>query len=141
MGQRLEVMRGVIHPWHLDHFGHMNVRHYAPFFDDAIYHVWARLSLSYDQMQAQYGLHAVTAQATTAFKRELTAGDLITIDASVTRLGTRSCTFHLRMVNAVSDLLHATYDVVEVFFDPSNRQSAPMPDAIRAALQTHLVQQ
>lgn len=141
MAQRLEVMRGVIHPWHLDHFGHMNVRHYAPFFDDAIYHAWAQLGLSYDQMQARYGIHAVTAQATTEFKRELVAGDLIVIDAAVARLGNRSCTFHLRMLQADTGTVHATYDVVEVFFDPTTRQSAPMPDAVRAALQRYLVQE
>lgn len=141
MAQRLEVMRGVIHPWHLDHFGHMNVRHYAPFFDDAIYHAWAQLGLSYDQMQARYGIHAVTAQATTEFKRELVAGDLIVIDAAVARLGNRSCTFDLRMLHADTGAIHATYDVVEVFFDPTTRQSAPMPDAVRAALQRYLVQE
>lgn len=139
MGQRLEVMRGVIHPWHLDHFGHMNVRHYAPFFDDAVYHLWARLGQSYDQMQAAFGVHAVTAQASTGFQRELVAGDLITIDAGVTRLGNRSCTFHLRMAHAVTGVQHATYDVVEVFFDPKTRKSAIMPDALRAILQPYVV--
>lgn len=141
MTQRLDVMRGVIHPWHLDNFGHMNVRHYAPFFDDAVYHIWARLGLSYEQMQTQFGLHAVTAQATTGFKRELVAGNLIIIDASVMRLGNRSCTFHLQMLNAVTGTLHATYDVVEVFFDPATRQSAPIPDPVRATLQAYLVQE
>ncbi|WP_292294653.1 hypothetical protein, partial [Marivita sp.] len=37
MAKRFEVMRAVVHPWHHDHFGHMNVRHYATFFDDATY--------------------------------------------------------------------------------------------------------
>jgi acyl-CoA thioester hydrolase len=141
MTQRLEVMRGVIHPWHLDHFGHMNVRHYAPFFDDAIYHVWALLGLSYAHMQTHFGIHAVTAQATTGFQQELTAGDLIVIDASVRRLGHRSCTFLLRMRHADTGAIHATYEVVEVFFDPTTRKSTPMPDAVRAALQLHLVQE
>jgi acyl-CoA thioester hydrolase len=139
MAERLEVMRGVIHPWHLDHFGHMNVRHYAPFFDDAIYHLWAQLGLSYDQMEARFGIHAVTAQASTGFRRELVAGDLIVIDAAVARLGNRSCTFHLRMLHAVTGVVHATYDVVEVFFDPATRHSAAMPDAVRATLQPFLV--
>jgi acyl-CoA thioester hydrolase len=141
MAERLKVMRGVIHPWHLDHFGHMNVRHYAPFFDDAVYHLWALLGQSYDQMLAQYGIHAVTAQASTGFRRELVAGDLVLIDAAVARLGNKSCTFRLQMRHAVTDMVHATYDVVEVFFDPKTRQSTAMPDALRALLQPHLVQE
>jgi acyl-CoA thioester hydrolase len=140
MQDRLEVMRGVIHPWHLDHFGHMNVRHYAPFFDDAVYHMWTRLALPYSDMQASFGLHTVTAQATTRFLRELQAGDLIVIDGLVSKLGTRSCSFHLRMCHADTHIVHATYDLVEVFFDPKTRQSAPMPDTLRARLQNWLAQ-
>jgi acyl-CoA thioester hydrolase len=140
MQDRLELMRGVIHPWHHDHFGHMNVRHYAPFFDDAAYHIWARLGLPYSQMLESHGLHCVTAQATTRFLRELTAGDLIVIDGVVSKLGTRSCSFHLRMCHADTGAVHATYELVEVFFDPRTRQSAPMPDPIRARLQDWLAQ-
>ena len=134
MSQRTEVLRGVIHPWHCDHFGHMNVRHYAPFFDDAVYHVWTRAGIGYATMQDRFGVHCVTAQATTAFVKELVAGDLIVIDAGVARLGTKSVTFALRMLHADTGALHATCDVVEVFFNPATRQSAPMPDAVRAAL-------
>jgi acyl-CoA thioester hydrolase len=36
-------------------------------------------------------------------------------------------------------VLHATYDLVEVFFDPETRSSAAIPDAVRAKLERHLV--
>jgi acyl-CoA thioester hydrolase len=134
MTERLEVMRGVIHPWHLDHFGHMNVRHYAPFFDDAVYHLWARIGMGYAQMQARFGLHCVTAEARTRFVKELVAGDLIVIDATVTRLGRSSLALELRMLNVETGVLHATCDVVEVVFDPATCRAAPMPDALRAVL-------
>lgn len=29
----------VVHPWHCDDMGHMNVRHYAAMFDDASFHL------------------------------------------------------------------------------------------------------
>ena len=141
MQHRLELLRGVIHPWHHDHFGHMNVRHYAPFFDDACYHMWTRLGLPYRDMQEQYGVHTVSAQATTRFIQELQAGDLIVIDGEVSKIGTRSCAFHLRMCNADTGAEHASYEVVEVFFDPATRRSTAMPDAIRARLNEWLVGQ
>lgn len=134
-GTRLELGRGVVHPWHLDHFGHMNVRHYAPFFDDAAYHIWTRIGLPYSQMITEDGVHCVTAQATTAFVRELVAGDLIVIDGAVTRIGTKSVTFRLRMLHADTGLLHATYELVEVFFNPQTRASTPMPALVRARLE------
>ena len=135
----IELTRGVVHPWHHDHFGHMNVRHYAPFFDDASYHFWTRIGLPYSLMIAEHGVHCVTASAKTSFVKELTAGDLIEIDGAVTRIGTKSATFRLRMRHADTGALHATYDMVEVVFDPDTRASAPMPDAVRRALEAHLV--
>ena len=141
MGERLQLLRGVVHPWHHDHFGHMNVRHYAPFFDDATYHLWTRLGLPYSTMLPEHGVHTVTAQATTRFLRELKGGDLIVIDGATTRLGNRSASFLLRMLHADTGELHATYDLVEVFFDPKARRSAPMPETVRAKLAAHLVEE
>ena len=138
MTEALEVLRGVIHPWHEDHFGHMNVRHYAPFFDDAVYHMWTRLGLPYSGMLAEHGVHMVSVEAKTRFMKELKAGDLIVIGGVVSRIGTKSCTFDLRMRHADTGAEHAAYEIVEVVFDPATRKSAPMPDAIRARLQGYL---
>jgi acyl-CoA thioester hydrolase len=118
----------------------MNVRHYAPFFDDAVYHMWTRLGAPYSQMQPEHGVHTVSAEATTGFVKELKAGDLIVIDGVVSRIGTKSTSFHLRMLHADTGELHATYDLVEVFFDPESRSSAPIPDAVRERLADYLVE-
>lgn len=134
MPKRLELSRAVVHPWHLDHFGHMNVRHYAPFFDDAAYHIWTRAGLPYSSMLAEHGVHCVTAQATTRFVQELVAGDLIVIDGALTRLGNRSVGFELEMRHADTGDLHAVYEITEVFFDPEARTSADMPDEVRRTL-------
>lgn len=135
----MELSRGVIHPWHHDHFGHMNVRHYAPFFDDASYHFWTRIGLPASVMLARHGVHCVSASATTRFLKELVAGDLIVIDGAPTRLGTRSLQLRLRMHHADTGALHATYDLTEVVFDPQARASTPMPEALRTALAPRIV--
>ena len=134
MTETLELLRGVIHPWHQDHFGHMNVRHYAPFFDDACYHMWTRLGLPYSAMLAEHGVHGVSAKATTSFIKELGAGDLIVIEGVVRRIGSKSCTFFFSMRHADTGELHATYEIIEVFFDPETRSSTTMPEAVRAKL-------
>ena len=134
MARKIDLTRGVVHPWHHDHFGHMNVRHYAPFFDDASYHLWTCLGLPYSAMLEDHGIHCVTAQATTNFLKELTAGDLIRIDGTVVRVGTKSVTFRLAMHHADTGETHATYDLVEVFFDPKTRRSTAMPEAVRQSL-------
>ena len=63
MAQWLETYRGVVLPWHCDQFGHMNVRWYAHFFDDAGFHVWARNGIGHKQM-VDDGIHTVVARTT-----------------------------------------------------------------------------
>ena len=136
MDGRPELYRGVVHPWHHDHFGHMNVRHYAPFFDDASYHLWTVMGIPYSEMIATHGVHCVAAKVSTTFVEELTAGDLIVIDGAVARLGTKSVTFEMRMHHADTGALHASCEQVEVFFDPKARSSTAMPAEVRAVLET-----
>ncbi len=135
---RPELLRGVVHPWHHDIFGHMNVRHYAPFFDDASFFLYTALGIPVSWMLAEHRVHIVSARAETNFIKELKAGDGFVIDGAVRRLGNRSITFHLRMIHAETAALHATYDLTEVFFDPATRLSAPMPEAVRDRLTPHL---
>lgn len=139
MAERPLLGRGVVHPWHHDIFGHMNVRHYAPFFDDASFHFYAIMGLSLESMLTEHGVHVVTARSETNFLRELKAGDLFVIDGAVKRLGNRSVTLQLRMLHAETGALHATCEITEVFFDPRSRSSAPMPEAVRAVYSRWLV--
>jgi len=135
MAEIRSVATGVVHPWHHDQFGHMNVRWYAPFFDDAVFHFFTRLGAPYSDMLERFGVHTVTARATTSFLKELTAGDLVVIDAAVARIGGRSATFLFSMRHADTGETHATYEVVEVFFDPKTRRSTDIPAALRAVLE------
>ena len=108
--------------------------------DDAFSPLWTRLGIGYEPMIAEYGVHCVTAQATTGFIKELTAGDLVVVDGAVIRVGGKSATFGLRMLHAETGALHATYEVVEVFFDPATRKAARMPDAVRVVLERWLTE-
>ena len=36
MSEPIEILRGVVHPWYCDTFGHMNVRWYSHFFDEEV---------------------------------------------------------------------------------------------------------
>lgn len=134
------IATGVVHPWHHDHFGHMNVRQYAPFFDDAVYHMWSRLGAPYRDMLDQFGVHTVSAKATTNFIKELHAGDLVRIDGAVTRIGGKSADLKFFMRNLDTGELHATYEVVEVFFDPKTRGSTEIPAALRTLLEAALAE-
>ena len=133
--KKKEILRGVVHPWYCDTFGHMNVRWYAHFFDDAAFHIWPLYWGSHQKMQSEFGVHTVTARATTDFIKELVAGDLIIVNCEIERIGSKSATFKEEIIHADSGDVHATYEVVEVFFDPQTRRAAEMPDPVRQALQ------
>jgi len=134
----LETHRGVVHPWFCDQFGHMNVRWYAHFFDDAAFHIWTVLGIGLKTMEER-GVHTVVARTRTDFVKELTAGSMILVKSGFTRIGTKSVTYAQRLFDADTGVLHATQEGIEVFFDPKTRQSAPLPDDIRAVLEAALV--
>ena len=132
-----ELHRGVCFPWHKDQWGHMNVRWYAHFFDDAIFHIWSKIGTGWKAMEAQ-GVHTVTASTTTRFRKEVVPADLFIIEGGVARCGSKSVTYRMRMSHVETGETLAYQDVVEVFFDPNTRASTPMPAEIRTALETEL---
>ena len=135
MSEPIEITRGVVHSWYCDNFGHMNVRWYGHFFDDAAYHLWPLYWGSLKKMEDEFGVHTVTASAKTQFLHELVAGDLFIVDSLLTRVGRKSVAFTERMLHVDTKEVHATYETVEVFFDPQTRKSIEMPVAIRQALE------
>ncbi len=138
MGTWHETHRAVVHPWYCDQFGHMNVRHYCNFFDDAGFHIWSHVGCPHSQMKAR-GAMLVVARNTIDFIHEMKAGELLRIETAFIRVGGKSCTHLSRMYNVDNGTLTATLESVEVFFDPVTRLSAPMPDDIRALLTDALV--
>jgi acyl-CoA thioester hydrolase len=129
-----ELTRGIVMPLHCDAYGHMNVRHYAAFFDDAGWHMLAKAGVSLDQLRAQ-GLGSVVASLTIDFHHELTAGQLFAVTGAFTRVGAKSITHEMRLYESESMTHCATQKTVEVCFDTRARSSAPWPDDVRVKLE------
>jgi len=133
-----ETHRGIVQPWLCDQFGHMNVRWYAHFFDDAAFHIWSVLGIGLKTMEER-GFHTVVARTTTDFVRELHAGTMILVRSGFVRVGGKSVTYGQRLFDADTGTLHATQEGIEVFFDPETRKAVPIPDDIRAVVERNLV--
>lgn len=129
-----ELTRGIVMPLHCDAYGHMNVRHYAAFFDDAGWHMLAKAGVSLDQLRAQ-GLGSVVASLTIDFHHELTAGQLFMVTGAFTRVGAKSISHELRLYESESMTHCATQKIVEVCFDTRARRSAAWPDDVRAKIE------
>lgn len=133
-----EVGRPVIHPWHCDQYGHLNVRWYAHFFDDANFSLWHGSGLDLRAMQER-GVHTVVAETRSRFVRECLAGEGYVITGAFTHLGSRSIHSRFEMHHLTSGELHAEQEVFEVFFDSESRGSVAAPDDARTVLEPLLV--
>lgn len=138
MGQTAEAMEydvggAVVHPWHIDQFGHMNVRWYAHFFDDASFQFLDLLGLTRPSGNA----HCVTARTATEFHAELVAGACLRVRASVARIGGKSVTLRYRLIGARDGQHFASCETVDVFVDAVTHQPIDIPAEIRTALEQH----
>jgi acyl-CoA thioester hydrolase len=132
-----ELTRGIVMPAQCDAYGHMNVRHYAAFFDDAGWHMLAKAGVSLTDLRAR-GLGSVVATLTIDFHHELTAGQLVLVTGAVTRVGGKSFGYEMRLYESDSMTHCATQKTVEVCFDTNGRRSAPLPDDVREKLALQL---
>lgn len=133
MGKWFELTRNIVMPAQCDAYGHLNVRYYAAFFDDAGWHIPRMAGLSLDAIRAA-GLGTVAATITIDFLHELRVGQLLLIQGAVTRVGTKSFSHEMRLYEADSMTHCATQKTVEVCFDMKARKSAPLPPDFRDKL-------
>ncbi len=134
MDQWIDLTRTIVMPAHCDGYGHMNVRHYAAFFDDAGWHFPRLAGFSLTELNAR-GLGTVVATLTIEFHNEIKAGQLVLIKGAITRVGTKSFTHELRLFEADSMTHCATQKTVEVCFDTKKRQGVALPEDIKAKFQ------
>ena len=84
--------RGTVYPWHCDHMGHMNVMWYVGKFDEATWQLLASVGLSGTRLRTE-NVGMVAVEQHLEYKRELRAGDLLTIRSSVQEVREKSIFF------------------------------------------------
>lgn len=120
---------GVVYPWQCDHMGHMNVMWYTGKFDEATWHLLALIGLTPSYLRdRKRGMVAV--QQETTYKRELVAGDLITIQSGVLEMREKVIRFYHEMLNAETRELAARTTLTGVHLDTESRKSCPFPAEI-----------
>lgn len=139
MEKWFDLYRTVVLPAHCDTYGHMNVRNYGAFFDDAAWHVPAMAGVSLTDLRVR-GLGTVVATLTVEFHHEITAGQLVLIKGAITRVGTKSFGYEMRLYEADAMTHCATQKSVEVCFDTAKRQGAPLPEDVKAKLRAIALQ-
>jgi acyl-CoA thioester hydrolase len=130
--------RGAVYPWHCDHMGHMNVMWYVGKFDEASWQVFAAIGLTRDYLHAHNRSMAGVDQRI-SYRRELHAGDVISIDSSVIEIRNSSLRFVHLMRDSVTAHLIAVTVLTAVHMDSTTRKSCTFADEIRQGAANMLV--
>jgi acyl-CoA thioester hydrolase len=122
--------RGTVYPWHCDHMGHMNVMWYVGKFDEATWQFLSNVGLSRSRL-SQEGAGMAAVEQHIEYKRELRAGDLITIRSAVLEVREKSVRFAHEMWNDETGELAARTVLVGVHFDLTERKARSLPLDVR----------
>jgi acyl-CoA thioester hydrolase len=133
--QDLLTYKGTVYPWHCDHMGHMNVMWYVGKFDEATWQLFHALGLTSAFLRASNRGMAAVEQAI-QYKRELLAGDAVTVHSAVIAVKDRSIQFTHVMRKVETDEIAATTTLTVVHLDTVARRAAAFPDAVRARAAT-----
>lgn len=121
--------RGVVYPWHCDHVGHMNVMWYVGKFDEATWQLFATFGLTPSFLQAQ-GRGMAAVQQNIAYKKELHAGDVVSVRSRILEIREKSIRFLHEMHNDETGEIAATAEMTGVYLDTVRRRSTPFPEEI-----------
>ena len=125
-----------IRGFHLDLYGHVNNARYLEFFEDAR---WAWVDEHFDPgLWEERGLAWIVARITVNFRRPATMGDVLTVDARLTRLGGKTGVIEQLVHNKATGELVADAEVTFVVIDREENRAVALDGPIRRALERAL---
>lgn len=131
MTEPIITYRGVIYPWHCDHIGHMNVMWYIGKFDEATWHFLAEVGITPTYMREEKrGMAAVRQEI--RYRRELHAGDIITVRSGLLEVTDKAMRFFHEMRNDETAEIAAAVISTGVHIDGVTRTACPFPPEIKA---------
>jgi acyl-CoA thioester hydrolase len=130
MPEFIITQRGTVYPWECDHMGHMNVRWYAAKFDEACWQLLASVALTRERF-ARDGAGMAAVEQRTEFKRELYAGDVVTVRSTVVEVREKTIRMRHEMTNDLTGELAAVTEIVAVHMGTSPRRSRCLPSDVR----------
>ncbi len=134
----LVTYRGAVYPWHCDHMGHMNVMWYVGKFDEATWQFFTALGITPTYMR-ENARGMVAVEQRISYKRELRAGDVITIRTGILEIKEKVIRFCHEMRNEETGEIAAITVLTGVHLDRSIRKACPFPEQVLARGQALVV--
>jgi acyl-CoA thioester hydrolase len=122
----IETARGTVHEWQRDHMGHINVRAYMEFFEEACWQFYAMLGLTASKLRSGE-VHLAAVQQNISYQKELYAGDTIAVRTGVLEMREKVLRFRHELYNTENGEVASACEFTVVCLDPQARKSRPFP--------------
>jgi acyl-CoA thioester hydrolase len=132
------VQKSVAHPWQCDVLGHLTTRFYVAMFDDSSYHFLHTVFGWTGSTDDEGKLGWADVRHVTNYQAEVSPGDLLEVQAGMTKVGGKSITVLYEMRDIAGGDIVATQEVVCVLFDMQKRVAVAIPDDVREAAEKFL---
>ena len=132
------VQKSVAHPWMCDVLGHMTPRHYVAMFDDAAYHMLYEIFGWTGSSDDENKIAWADVNHTIDYKAEVSAGDILEIEAKLTKIGNKSITIYYEMKNLGKNEVAASLQVISVLFDLESRESVKISEELKLLASKYL---
>ena len=126
MSELFETYRGAVYPSQCDHMGHMNVMYYVGKFDEATWQLFTAIGLSRSRLDSE-SLGMAGVEQHIEYKRELFAGDVITITSMILEIKDKAIRFVHEMRKDDTGELAAKTILVAVHLDAKTRRARSFP--------------
>jgi|SRR5215472_9076342 len=133
MPEGVITYRGTVYPWHCDHMGHMNVMWYVGKFDEGTWQFFNHLGLTPSRLSKERSGMAAVEQHI-EYKRELRAGDVITVRSTVLEVKDKSIRFAHEMTNDETGEVAARTTLTGVYINTILRKAHSIPPEIKEKL-------
>lgn len=131
----IETARGTVHEWQRDHMGHINVRAYMEFFEEACWQFYATLGMTASLLRSG-ALHLAAVQQNIGYQKELYPGDTIMVRTGVLEMREKVLRFRHELINTETSDVCAVCDFTVVCLNPETRKSQPFPAEVAARAKT-----
>jgi len=134
MTESVLTYRGTVYPWQCDHMGHMNVMWYVGKFDEATWQLLASIGLPARRLREE-NIGMVAVEQHIEYKRELLAGDLVTIRSSIQEVREKVIRFLHEMINQDSQAVAARTMLTGACIDLTTRKARSLPPDIQRGVE------
>jgi len=125
----IETARGTVHEWQRDHMGHINVRAYMEFLEEACWQFYAMLGMTPSLLRSGE-LHLAAVQQNISYQKELYPGDTVAVRTGVLEIRGKVLRFRHELFNTESGNVCAVCDFTVVCLDPKTRKSRLFPEEV-----------